>query len=69
MLTDCGVSVTHPAFESADKLSGETAGEGGEERLAGNQQATAGPPWDAGGGEGTITKLKAPEIITPERTC
>lgn len=51
MLTDCGVSVTRPAVESADKLSGETAGEGGEERLAVSQGGTAGPPWDAGVGK------------------
>ena len=65
MFTDCRVSVTRPAFESAKELSGETAGEGGEERLAGNQGGTAGPPGDAGGRKPAITKLRATEIITP----
>lgn len=42
-------------FESADKLSGERAEEGGEERLAVNQGGAAGQPWDVGVGKRAIT--------------
>lgn len=67
MITDCRVSVSCPAFEPADQLSGERAEEAGDGRMTGNQGGTPGQPRDVGQGNTGYNKAERDGNCKPSK--